>query len=65
MDLSTFENKIFSQNGEDGILEKICKVITEKDKFYVESRVYDGTERNTKYLMEKKGWCLRVSRIFL
>lgn len=56
MDLSKFENKIFSQNGEDGILEKICKVITEKDKFYVESRVYDGTERNTKYLMEKKGW---------
>ena len=56
MDLSKFENKIFSQNGEDGILEKICKVISVKDKFYVESRVYDGTERNTKYLMEKKGW---------
>jgi hypothetical protein len=58
MNLSSFEKKIFSQNGEDGITEKLIELIYDdpKDKYYVEFGVHDGEECNTKILREKYAW---------
>jgi hypothetical protein len=52
----THEKKVFSQNGEDGIIEWIFDTIGTTNKYFVEFGVEDGTECNSKYLREKKGW---------
>lgn len=54
--LTAFEQMIYSQNGEDGILKAIFKKISTYNEFCVELGVGDGTECNTRYLIEKKGW---------
>ena len=59
INLSSFENKIFSQNGEDGITMKLVELIynnNNEDKFYVEFGVENGEECNTKILREKYNW---------
>jgi hypothetical protein len=61
MDLSKYEEKIFSQNGEDGITLKLVELIYGDngdygDNFYVEFGVEDGTECNTRILREKYKW---------
>ena len=48
--------KIYSQNGEDGILDFIFSKIGTTNKFSVEFGVGNGFECNTVYLLEKKGW---------
>jgi hypothetical protein len=53
MDLSNYENKVYSQNGEDGVIEQIFKTIGVTNKYYVEFGVEDGKECNTRYLREK------------
>lgn len=53
--LLLFEQKVFSQNGEDGILEEIFRRIGTTNKFFVEFGVGDGLENNTSYLL-LKGW---------
>ena len=55
INLSIFEKKVYSQNGEDGIIEKIFDIIGTTNSTYVEFGVEDGKERNTRYLQEK-GW---------
>jgi hypothetical protein len=58
-DISSFENRIYSQNGEDGITEILLKLIYLKDtnnKYYVEFGVENGTECNTRILREKYNW---------
>jgi hypothetical protein len=54
--INLFDRKVFSQNGEDGIIEMIFRKIGTTDKFCVEFGVNDGHECNTRYLIEKKGW---------
>jgi hypothetical protein len=54
INLKNFESKKYSQNGEDGILEKIFKTIGTTNKFYVEFGVEDGSECNSRLLKEKK-----------
>lgn len=56
--LVNFEKKIFSQNGEDGILEEICRRIPTLDRsgFFVEFGVEDGSECCCRHLVEKYGW---------
>ena len=54
--LNAFERKIYSQNGEDGILEEVFRRIGTTNKFFVEFGVQDGSECNTRYLKEQKGW---------
>jgi len=56
IDLSRYEKKIYSQNGEDGILKEIFEIIGSKSKYYVEFGVETGKECNTRYLRKKYGW---------
>lgn len=56
LDLRNFEKKITSQNGEDGIIEEIFNRIGTTNKFFVEFGIEDGTECNTRHLMEHKSW---------
>lgn len=55
-DINSHEKKIYSQNGEDGIIEFIFSKIETTNKFSVEFGVGNGYECNTVYLLEKKGW---------
>ena len=56
LDIRSHEAKIFSQNGEDGILRYIFERVGTTNKRYVEFGVQDGKERNTRWLREKAGW---------
>jgi hypothetical protein len=54
--LINYESKVFSQNGEDGILQEIFRRIGEGDKFSVEFGIGDGTECCTRNLLVNRGW---------
>lgn len=54
--INDHEKKIYSQNGEDGIIEFIFSKIGTTNKFSVEFGVGNGFECNTIYLLEKKNW---------
>jgi hypothetical protein len=59
MDLSLLEKKIFSQNGEDGVIMKLIEMIyddTTQKKFYVEFGVENGKECNTRLLRQGYDW---------
>ena len=59
INLSYFERKQFSQNGEDGITEKLIELIyngNNNNKFFVEFGVENGLECNTRILREKYKW---------
>ena len=60
MDLGDFEQKIYSQNGEDGITMKLIELLYDNDKYYdkyyVEFGVENGMECNTRILKEKYNW---------
>lgn len=55
-DLTRYERRIFSQNGEDGILQAIFARLGHGSRYYVEFGVEDGRECNTRYLRERHGW---------
>lgn len=54
--INKYEKKIYSQNGEDGIIDYIFSKIGTTNKFAVEFGVGNGFECNTVYLLEQKGW---------
>jgi len=54
-DLTTYEKRFRSQNGEDGIIEAIFAVIGVTNRFFVEFGVEDGRVCNTRRLRER-GW---------
>lgn len=56
IDLRSSERKIYSQNGEDGVIEKIFEVIGTTSKVYVEFGVENGVECNTRYMRERYGF---------
>jgi hypothetical protein len=59
MDLSSNENRVFSQNGEDGVTVALINAIYGEDargKYYVEFGVENGRECNTRILRERYGW---------
>jgi len=49
------EKKVYSQNGEDGIIQSICDIVGCNLKNYVEFGAEDCTECNSRQLREK-GW---------
>jgi hypothetical protein len=59
INLEFYEKKIFSQNGEDGIVQKLIDCIYDHDntdKYFVEFGVQDGNECNTRILRELYKW---------
>jgi hypothetical protein len=54
--LTNFETRIFSQNGEDGIVREIFRRIGEGDKFAVEFGIGDGSECCTRNLLLNHSW---------
>jgi hypothetical protein len=55
-DLRAFERKVYSQNGEDGILEEIFRRIGPGTKYFVEFGVETGAECNCARLVREGGW---------
>lgn len=53
--LNKYEFQVYSQNGEDGILEEIFNRIGVKNNYFVEFGIQNGLECNTSYLL-LKGW---------
>jgi hypothetical protein len=59
INLEFYEKKIFSQNGEDGIVQKLIDCIYKNDntdKYFVEFGVENGIECNTRILRELYKW---------
>lgn len=55
--LLDFARDEFSQQGEDGVIEKILDVIPEHDNWCVEFGAWDGIHlTNTRYLIESRGY---------
>ena len=54
--INDHELKIFSQFGEDGIIDFLVKKINLKNKNFIEFGVEDYEESNTKFLLEGKYW---------
>jgi len=54
--LNRHERRLFSQNGEDGILEAIFERVKPLSQTFVEFGVEDGSECNTAYLVRNKRW---------
>lgn len=55
-DLRAFERKVFSQQGEDGIIEEIFRRIGETNRYFVEFGVETGVECNAARLARECGW---------
>jgi hypothetical protein len=53
--LTRFERQVFSQNGEDGIIEEIFRRIGTSSKYFVEIGVGNGLQNNSAYLLWR-GW---------
>lgn len=56
IDLSSFEKKVTSQNGEDGVIEAIFSFIGAETKYFVEFGTQNGDECNMRYLREQHQW---------
>lgn len=52
---NSFERKVYSQHGEDGLMAALFDRIGTCNEFFVEFGVEDGSECNTRYLKES-GW---------
>lgn len=55
-DLTRYEYKVFSQNGEDGVLVELLNRVGAQTRFFVEFGIGDGTEGNCVYLADVAGW---------
>jgi hypothetical protein len=56
VDLAPFELKVFSQNGEDGVLAEIIRRIGTTNRFFIEFGIESGREGNCVYLADVAGW---------
>jgi hypothetical protein len=56
-DLKSFERSVYSQGGEDGVLERIFECIGTTNRYFVEFGAKDGLElSNTAHLRLDRGW---------
>jgi hypothetical protein len=56
LDIRPYEFKIFSQWGEDGIIQRLTQVVDIKNKTFIEFGVEDFFESNCRFLMTKDSW---------
>jgi hypothetical protein len=54
--LRDYEFKVFSQRGEDGIIQHLTKVVEMKNKTFIEFGVEDFFESNCRFLLVKDNW---------
>lgn len=54
--LSDVEFTVFSQTGEDGIIEWLIQNLPVRSESFIEFGVQDYTESNTRYLMRNRNW---------
>jgi hypothetical protein len=54
--LKDFEFKVFSQRGEDGIIQHLTKTVDIKNRTFIEFGVEDFLESNCRFLMMKDDW---------
>jgi len=55
-ELRDYEYKVFSQWGEDGIIQRLIKVIPIENRTFIEFGVEDFFESNCRYLMMRNNW---------
>lgn len=55
-DLSKFEFKVFSQWGEDGIIDWLVDQLSPLPEIFIEFGVEDYTEANTRFLLMNRNW---------
>lgn len=55
-DLTRFELKAFSQNGEDGVIQEILRRIGVGSRSFIEFGIGDGSEGNCVFLAQVLGW---------
>lgn len=55
-DLAMYEFSVFSQFGEDGIIQFLIQILEIKNKTFIEFGVEDFTESNCRFLMMKDNW---------
>ncbi|MBA3721548.1 MAG: class I SAM-dependent methyltransferase [Parachlamydiaceae bacterium] len=56
IDISRYEKKVYSQNGEDGVLVELFNYIKPDHKYFVEFGVESGSQCNTRLLRTKYQW---------
>jgi hypothetical protein len=54
--LGLYELRVFSQNGEDGVIEEILRRVGAPERFFVEFGASTGTENNCVVLADVLGW---------
>jgi hypothetical protein len=55
-DLRDYEYKVFSQWGQDGIIQRLIKAVAIESNTFIEFGVQDFSESNCRYLMMKNNW---------
>jgi hypothetical protein len=56
LDLAAYELRVFSQNGEDGVLAEIIRRSGAPGRFFIEFGAFDGVENNCVVLADVQGW---------
>ena len=56
VDLYTYRNNVFSQNGEDGILNKLLQLMNIAEGYFVEFGAWNGIYWSNTYSLYKKNW---------
>lgn len=51
-----FEVKVFSQFGEDGLIDHLINILNLQSKTFIEFGVEDYNESNTRFLLEARNW---------
>ena len=54
--LQDYEFKVFSQWGEDGIIQRLTKIVNIKNPTFIEFGVENFSESNCRFLLMKDGW---------
>ena len=56
LDLNRFERRVFSQGGEDGVIQLLTRLLPIRHRTFVEFGVQDYRESNTRFLTSSGDW---------